>query len=302
MKLFFSTIALLLLTNLTAKSQQHNGNTNTLKTQLEAVAKKYNGTIGIAITGIESKETVTINNSHHYPMQSVFKFPLAMFILSQVDKGKLSLSQKIHVTKTDLRENTWSPLREKYPAGNIDITLTELLEYTVSKSDNNTCDILFRIAKGTAPVNNYIHQCGIKNIAIKATEYEMTQGWPVQYTNWVTPEAMVQLLTTFYKGKQLSAGSNKLLMQLMTESENSAKRLKGLLPESTIVAHKTGTSNKNDKDIIAAVNDVGIITLPNGKHVAIAVFVSDTKEGYETSERIIAEISKVTYDYFTVNK
>jgi beta-lactamase class A len=270
-----------------------------LRRELQTIIKPYKATVGIAIEDIESGDTLTINNDHQYPMQSVYKFPLAIAVLHEVDKGKMALTQKIHVAKEDLRLNTWSPLREKYPNGNIDITLASMLNYTVSKSDNNACDILFKLIKGTIAVNKFVHGLGIEKISIAATEEEMTKAWGVQYTNWTQPNAIVKLLSGFYHKKYLSAPSNKFLMKLMIESENSPMRLKGLLPEEMILAHKTGTSNTNDAGLRAAVNDAGIITLPNGKHIAIAVFVSNSTEKFENDEHIIAQISEVVFRYHT---
>ena len=67
--------------------------------------------------------------------------------------------------------------------------------------------------------------------------------------------------------------------------------------DGTVVAHKTGSSDTNDKGITAATNDIGIITLPNGKHFAIAVYVSDSSEKSDVNEKIIAEICKSVWDY-----
>ena len=231
-------------------------------------------------------------------MQSVYKFHLALAVLRQVDKGKLSLNQMIKIKKSDLHKNTYSPLADKYPDENVKLPLRDILFYTVSKSDNNACDILFRLLGGTKKVEDYIHSLGIKNISIRATEEEMHKGWNVQYTNWTTPFAAVQLLDRFYKGDILSKNSFDFLWKLMTETTVSSKRIKGLLPEGTIVAHKSGTSDTNDMGVIAAVNDIGIVTLPNGNHYAIAVFVSDSILGYKKMEKIIADISKATWDYF----
>lgn len=265
-----------------------------LKSQLEGLIKMFKGKAGVAMISIEDRDSLTINNSHHFPMQSTYKFPLAMAVLQQVDKGKLSLTQKVHVNKADLRD-TWSPLREKYPEGNIDVTVAELLKYTISMSDNNTCDILFKLIKGTAAVDHYVQQLGIKNMAIKYTEKEMAASWDVQYKNYSTPYAMAQLLDVFYRGQQLSPSSTALLMKLMTESSNSDKRLKGALPPEAVVAHKTGTSGTNKEGLTAATNDVGIITLPDGKHFILAVFLSDSKENSETNEKMIALISAHVY-------
>jgi beta-lactamase class A len=72
------------------------------------------------------------------------------------------------------------------------------------------------------------------------------------------------------------------------------------LPTGTIVAHKTGSSGTNDYGITAATNDVGIVTLPNEKHFAIVVFISNSTAGEEKCEDIIAEIAKVVWDTFSV--
>jgi beta-lactamase class A len=265
-----------------------------LKSQLEGLIKMYKGKVGVAMIAIEDRDSLTINNGHHFPMQSTYKFPLAMAVLQQVDKGKLSLDQKVHITKTDLRE-TWSPLREKYPDGNIDVTVAELLKYTVSMSDNNTCDILFKLVKGTSAVDHYVQQLGVKNMAIKYTEKEMAATWDVQYKNYSTPYAMAHLLDVFYSGKPLSASSTALLMKLMTESANSDARIKGQLPPEAVVAHKTGTSDTSKEGMTAAINDVGIVTLPDGKHFALAIFLSDSKETKETNEKMIALIAAHVY-------
>ena len=87
----------------------------------------------------------------------------------------------------------------------------------------------------------------------------------------------------------------------MVETTTGPKRLKGLLPEGTTVAHKTGSSGKYE-GLSAAVNDVGIMILPNGQHVAIAVFVSNSKADDEVSEKVIAEIAKAVFDYYENNK
>jgi beta-lactamase class A len=297
-----AALALALISNVTF-ARGHSTKTSqniVLRHRLDSIVNLYKGDIGVALMDIESKDTLTINNAHHYPMQSTYKFPLAIYILRQVTLAKLSLKQKVHISKEELHPKTWSPLREKYPEGNIDLTLGELIDYTVRKSDNNTCDILFRLAGGTKNVDQYVHNSSFKQIAIAATEAEMAAAWDVQYTNWTEPYTMVSLLEFFYNMHYNSSASytQGFLMKIMLASENSPKRIKGLLPQGTVVAHKTGTSNTNEKGITAAVNDIGIITLPNGKHLAIAVYVSNTTETNETSERIIAEIAKASFDYF----
>jgi beta-lactamase class A len=273
--------------------------TEALQNQIENFTKTYKADVGVGIYGIENGKAVYVNKDKHYPMQSVYKFPLALAVLNQIDKGKWALHQKILVKKSDLLPDLWSPMREKYPEGNVEIPLSDILKYTVSQSDNNGCDILFRLVGGTKKVHKYIHKLGIKNISIKATEEEMHKVYDVQFTNWGTPQSMIQALDKFYKGNILSKNSYDFLWQTMIETTTGPKRIKGLLPTQTIVAHKTGTSGTNQQGITAATNDIGIVTLPNGQHFAIVVFIANSSENNETNEKIIAEITKLAWNYFT---
>lgn len=271
------------------------------RTKIAGIIERAKGRIGVAIAGLENHDTLTFNNNDHYPMQSVFKFPIALYVLSEVDKGILSLDQKIHLKKKDLPPNTWSPLREKYPNGNVDITFRELLTYTVSESDNNGCDILLRLVGGTAMVNQFVHSLGISEMQIAATEKEMHKAWSVQYKNWTTPYAMARLLCKFTSDSILSTASKDFLWNVMASTVTGASRIKGHLPAGTIVAHKTGTSDTNDMGITAATNDAGVVTLPNGKHFVIVVLVSDSPEDDKVRDEIIANIAKAAWDAYTTN-
>lgn len=269
-----------------------------LKKRIEIIVSKHAAKIGFAVLDLENGDAIGFNGKVHYPMQSVYKFHLALVVLKKVDEGKLKLNQQILLKPTDLLPNTWSPLREKYPQGNVSVPLSEILGYTVSQSDNNGCDILFRLVGGPAKVNEFIHDLGVKDVAIVATEEEMHLDEKVQFRNWSTPFSAVQLLKLFYDKKILSKASHDFLWDIMIKASSGPNKIKGLLPKGTVVAHKTGSSGANADGITAASNDIGIVTLPNGKHFAIAVFVSMTKEEAAVTDQIIAECSKATWDYF----
>jgi beta-lactamase class A len=269
-----------------------------LEKQLESVIAPYKATVGIAVIDVEKNQYFQVNGGRRYPMQSVFKFPLALCILDMVDHDRLRLDELIHIKNEKLDKDTWGPLVTDHPNQDFDMSIKDLLRYSVSKSDNNACDILFSVVGGPKKVNDYIHDAGINDIAIVATEGEMKAAWQVQYSNWCQPVAMAELLRLFYEGKLLSSKSNDLLMEMMTKSENSDKRIKGLLPSDILVAHKTGTSGSKKDGLRAAANDVGIITLPNGRHIALVVFVSDFKGTPAYGEQIIAEVARCVWSYF----
>lgn len=271
-----------------------------LENRLDSLVKHYqdSATLGISLQHLESGYAFALNDEQHYPMQSVFKFPLGMAVLDLVDQGILHLDQQIAVPKADLLENTWSPLRDKYPKGGAVVSLADLIDYAVAQSDNNACDILFRMAGGPSAVQEYLLKIKAHDIAIVANEADMAKDWETQYRNWSRPSAMTNLLNLLHGGKTLSDSSSRFLMRTLVHTSTGPMRLKGLLPEGTVVAHKTGTGPQNEQGMISATNDAGIITLPDGSHVTLTVFVMDSKSTYESNERMIAETAKLVWDEF----
>lgn len=268
------------------------------KAEIEEIIRTSKGTVGVGIQDLSNNKTFYFNKNAKLPMQSVFKFPLAMAMLDQVDKGKFTLEQKILVTKKDVTPDYYSPIRDKYPEGNVELTLAEIIQFAVSKSDNVACDLLFRLIGGPANVQKYMRNLGVKDISIVYNEVDMQAVWERQYENWCKPKAMLQLLQIMNQGKKLSKTSNDFLWKTMIETSTGPNRIKGLLPANVSIAHKTGTGGTNKQGITSAINDTGIIILPNGKKFSIVVFVSNSTDDSAKSEEIIAKISKVTVDYF----
>jgi beta-lactamase class A len=268
-----------------------------LQKQMTDYLKTKKATVGIGIHHFGNNNSLTINNKTHYPMQSVFKLHLCMAILAEVDKGRWTLDSPILVKKSDLLPNTHSPMRDDYPKGNVKLPLSKIIKYTVSQSDNNGCDLLFKLMGGPKKVDAYIKNLGIKNTDIKATEYEMSQAWEVQFTNWTTPSATIDLLKKFKNDKIFSQSSYDFLWQTMLETSTGPKRIKGQLPKGTIVAHKTGSSGVKD-GITSGTNDIGFIQLPNKQHIAVVFYVTNSSENEETNQRIIADISKMIWNFY----
>lgn len=274
------------------------GQQSVLDQKINSIIKDKKATVGISVLGFEDGFTYNKNADKKLPMQSVFKFHIAAAVLDYVDKGKLSLDQKIHLDKSNLLENTWSPLRDKYPNGNIDVTLSEILELTVARSDNNGCDIMLSLLGGTQTVQKFIDTKGVKGFQIKYNEAEMHKDWNVQYENYSTTRSAVDALKKFYKGKLLSKKSTDYLMKVMLSTSTGLNKLVEQLPKNTPVARKTGASGKNAAGLTGAENEIGIVTLPNGKHYAIAVFVSNSTETDAVNCKIVSDLSKTVWDYF----
>ncbi|MEG1591226.1 MAG: CGA/CIA family class A beta-lactamase [Chryseobacterium sp.] len=264
--------------------------------KVDSIIKDKKATVGVSVLGFEDGFKFNKNAETKLPMLSVFKFHIAATVLDLVDKGKLSLDQKILIKKSDLLENTWSPIREKYPNGNVELSLNEIINYTVAWSDNNGCDILLRLIGGTQVVQKFMDSKGVKDFQIKHNEEQMHKGVKYLYENYTTTNSLSQLYKKFYDGKILSKKSTKFLYDIMLNTSTGGNKLKEQLPKRSI-AHKTGSSGK-DGDLTIAENDSGIVTLPNGKHYAIVVFISNSTETDEVNCKMISDISKAVWDYF----
>ncbi len=268
-----------------------------LKKEISKITEGKKATVAVSVLGIDFPFQYNNNNAEKkLPMQSVFKYHIALAVLDLVDQGKLSLDQKVFIKKSELLPNTWSPIREKNPEGNFEMPISELIEYSVAMSDNVGCDVLLRLIGGPKVVHDFLISKGAKDTQIVYNEEIMQSAWKNQYENYTTMKSATRLLKDFYKGKILSKKSTEFLLAVMYRTSTGLNKIVEQLPKYAKVAHKTGSSGKNDAGLTGAENDIAIITLPNGKTYAIAIFVSDSMETWELNCKMISDISKVVFE------
>lgn len=273
---------------------------NSLESLLKQSIKGKKAEIGIAVI-INGKDTVTVNNDIHYPLMSVFKFHQALALADYMNREKQSLETLLTIKKEDLKPDTYSPLRDKYPQGGIKMSIADLLKYTLQQSDNNACDILFDYQGGVKSVEKYIHSLGVRNCAIAFSENDMHQNTDLCYENWTTPLAAAHLLEIFLHQPLFANEYKDFIYRTMTECETGKDRLVAPLldKDGVTIGHKTGTGGYNAKGQQCAINDIGFVQLTDGRYYSIAVFVKDTKEDGRTNSQIIADISRIVYQYIT---
>ena len=267
-----------------------------LQRQLQNLAAPAKGKVGAAALLPETGDIVEILGSKHFPMQSVYKLPIVMAVLARTDSGQLKLDQTIHILPADLVPPTiHSPIRDRNPNGNFEMTVRELARAAIVDSDGSASDVLLRLVK-PRKVRKFLHTIGVNRVKIENTEKEMAVDDKVQYDNWAMPLAAVTLLKELQAGEGLSSASRALLLGWMTETQTGTKRIRALLPRDAQVAHKTGSSG-TEKGITAATNDIGLVELPSGKHLAIAVFVSNSAADEDVREAVIAQIARAAWDW-----
>ena len=267
--------------------------TNTIS--LASLVEPAQGRAGVYAECVESGEVISYRGDALAPQQSVYKVPIGMVVLQQVEAGRLALDQPVTVTTNDyVGSRQHSPLRDAHPQGTT-VELGELLRLMISESDGSACDVLLRLVGGPEAVSRALHLWGITQVQVAATEQAMGAHDWVQYQNSATAGGYAALLKQLLNGPWLAPTNRALMLRWMTVTTTGPRRLKGLLPPGTVVAHKTGSA-RTVNGITPATNDAGIISLPDGRHLIVVVFVADSRAAEADREMVIARITRALWD------
>lgn len=269
--------------------------------RIESLIDSLKLNLSLSITNSQGEELLSFNKDKKCVLQSVYKFHIAIVALYHIQLGKLKLNTKIEITKDNLNTDLYSVIKQTYPGG-IVLTLSELILYSVTMSDNIACDKILELIDGPSTVNKFFSDRGYEGINIIHNEDFQQSSWDRQFDNWITPKTSNIILKDFYDCKLISKDNSDFLLNCMINSETGANRIRGKLLKGTMVADKTGTSGKNQSGMMSAINDIGIIFSPKGEPLFLSIFVSDSYEDIKISENLIAEVSKLAYDSFLMSK
>jgi beta-lactamase class A len=236
-----------------------------LEDQLSALVANKSADVGVAALDLNTGETVSIKGNTAFPMASTVKVAIAALYLAQVDAGRRSLDDTVN-------------------GQSVRVLMHRMLVF----SDNHAADILFKDVGGPHAVQSWLDDNGVKGIHVDRTIAELLASkrdlW--DHRDSSTPVAMVDLLQRIYKAQLIKPESRDYLLGVMAQCETGRNRMKALLP-GVPVEHKTGT-------LTGLADDVGFITLPDGRRVAVAIFT----RGGADRPRTIAETARAIYDGF----
>src|SRR3954451_24937583 len=260
--LFFALLAFVAQPAAAASSP----NLMTLEQQLSSMVSSKSADVGIAALDLNTGETVSIKGNTPFPMASTVKVAVAALYLAQVDHGRRSLDDTI---------NGRSARR--------------LMAPMLIHSDNHATDMLLNDLGGPSAVHDWLQDNGMTGLRVHRNISQLLRSkrdlWDRRDSS--TPVAMVELLKRIYKAELIKPESRNYLLDLMSRCETGKNRMKALLPSGTPVEHKTGTLD-------GLTDDVGFITLPDGRRVAVAIFA----RGGADRPRTIAETARAIYDGF----
>lgn len=237
-----------------------------LEQELASLLADKSGNVGLAALDLTTGQMVSVRGDVPFPMASTVKVAVAANYLSQVEHGRRSLDDTIQGKSA-----------------------RSLMQRMLIRSDNAATDILLKDLGGPDTLQAWLNQQGLTGLRIDRNIAQLLASkrdlWDVRDSS--TPHAMVELLRRIDQGKILKPWSRAYLLDLMSKCETGRNRMKSLLPPGTRVEHKTGTLN-------GLSDDVGFITLPSGRRLAVAFFA----RGGTDRPRTIAEAARTIYDGF----
>lgn len=285
---------------------------SSLQSKVTAIASDAKGTVNVSCMLPGTTLNCDLHPHNHAPMQSMYKLPLALTALHMADAGTLlptqrvgepidvTLDRAVQFLPTDIIPGSFSPLTDRYPKANEEVKLREIISLAVGQSDNGAEEVLVRLVGGPLAVEHYMHSIGISAIHVRYSERDLDRNEDLQYQDWIEPTAAIQLLELLLARPPVSPVANAFLLKTM-DSPFTSGRLRAGLPPGTPLAHKSGSSGTHG-GITAATNDIGLVTLPDGRRLAIAVFVTDSRADDDTREAVIARIARVVYNEAIVTK
>ena len=291
-KLRFVLAALLLLCCATGRAAVGRDVANALQHRIDSLVVGKKMDIGIAVE-YGGNMLCRVNAGRRFPMMSVYKLHQAVAIMDSLKCDSKALEEKVWITEPMLRKDTYSPLRDEYPDGDVCLFTGALLQYSLGMSDNNACDILFGMFGGTDYVNDRMRELGLSDTQIKWNEEEMHSDTARCRDNFTTPDDAVRLLNRAF--------GCDWLRDALTGCKTGTGRLPARLPEGTVVGHKTGTGDTTPDSNLHGINDIGFVFLPDGTHYNIAVFCDNARMTLQEAEVVIAEVSRLVYDGLTAS-
>lgn len=271
--------------------------TEALSREIERHVCLAGDSAGVFVIHLESGREAGYKADLRFPMASVFKIPLAVEVLSRVDSGSLNLDTMLEVAAKDLAPGS-GLLQMIFKQPRVTLSVLSLMELMLVGSDNSAADILLKLVGGTEAVNERMRLLGFSAILLDRSSAQLIADFDADanqfasdFRDSATAEALTRLLAAIWQGKALHPDTARLLLQSMGRCQTGPERLPGILPRGTEVAHKTGS-------MVFVANDMGIITLPDHSHIAITVLSKRPGVAEADRDRTIAEIARLSYDYF----
>ncbi len=267
---------------------------------LRACLQAQPAEVGVSVLS-DSGTVFACNDTVRLPLLSVFKFPLAMAVLDRMGRQGTGLDTVFLLTPDDLREHTYSPLRDRHPTRRAAVRMDSLLIYSVALSDNNACDVLLRYVGGPRAVERYVRRLGIRDFSLSATEADMHRDSRRVYDNAASAAAVSRLFRLLLRGEAPVGPYGPFLCRVLEQTSTGADKLRAGLPADVRLGHKTGSSDRRPDGVKVADNDAGYVVLPDGRRYYVTVLVAHSPATDAGNAALIAHVAREVHALLTTS-
>ncbi|MBV9527292.1 serine hydrolase [Sphingomonas sp.] len=281
-----------------------------LNDQIAELGRSFDGKAGIAIVSLGSDWEAGWNARMLFPQQSCSKLWVALATLDAVDRGEVSLDQRVPLTRGDMTL-FHQPLGDQILAGSVQsITIGDLLFAAITQSDNTANDKLLWSIGGPPTVRAMIARKNLGAIRFYDGERALQSkiaglAWNPAYSigtafmdartalpmpvrqaafdryvrdpdDGAAPHAIANALAALKSGELLSRESTAKLLSTMGQTKTGGLRVRAALAPGWEWNHKTGTGQVLNGQI-AGINDIGLLTAPDGTVYAVAIMTVPNK-------------------------
>jgi beta-lactamase class A len=268
------------------------------------------GVFNLGVMSLDKLAVWCADDNRRFPMMGLAKAPVAAAALAEVDAGRLRLNDTIRIGDMDLSPppGRINPVFPSRTAG-IELPAADLIALAIQEGDNTAADAIMGRIGGPGAVTAWLQGHNIRDMRVDRYQREaLTElfgmesfhpawkdvaGWAAARSS-VAPElreaararfladprdttsaqGALNFLNQLSGGDLLSRASTRFLLSLMGAARGSAALRSGLPASATLA--QANASSPTDLGVTAIANDMGLVTLPDGRRFAIATFLAES--------------------------
>lgn len=226
-----------------------------LAQRLAGIERRAAGRLGVTLLDGGGRVLGGQRQDERFPMCSTFKFVLAAAVLQRVDRGELSLEQRVDIRAADMVAH--APVTERHVGGALSVA--ELCRATMLYSDNPAANLLFPLVGDPPGLTRFLRSLGDPVTRSDRHEPEMNQFAAGDPRDTTTPAAMAATLRALLLGDALRPASRQRLTEWMIDNRTGDDCLRAGLPRGWKIGDKTGSNGTDTR------NDIAIVWPPGGR-------------------------------------
>ncbi len=281
-----------------------------IRDQIERIVRDFPGTLGIAVSNLDTGEGFAVNGDIRFPTASLIKVAVMVEVYHQIAEEKLRRDQAVTLSDSDKVGDETVPLNMLH-AG-VRLSVTDLLNLMIAYSDNTATNLLVGLV-GTANVDRRMASYGLPNTKIFRPTFRDGRAdvFPEEEKEFglgmTTPNEAARLMGLIAEGKIVGRAVCDEMLAILEKQQDRA-----MIPRSLpfdrdriVVANKTGWDEEKRPDASGVKGDVrsdaAYVKGPKARYV-IAICarrIQDKSPGVDNRALVTgARLSRIVYDHF----